>query len=421
MPKLTIRLSLFLNFFLFAILLNSVGTVILQAQRYYGVNESAASVLEICKDISLAAASFLLASYITRIGYKKSMLLALAIMAAVCFAIPSLKSFGSIRFLFVAAGACFGLMKISIIGAIGIITKNEKEHLSLMNFIESFFMLGILAGYLLFSFYIDDVNANSQQWFSVYYLLGSLCVSAFILLFFARLDESAINKQSPESIATEFSGMFKLFFMPLILCFIISIFLYTLIEQSIMCWLPTYNNKQLIIPSSMSIQITGILALSICIGRFLAAFVLKRVNWFKALIFCLVAIFLLVVFTLAFAGEPKAKISSWSQVPFIAYVFPLIGLFMAPIYPVINSVVLSSLVKSKQAMAVGLAIIFSSFGGMVGSVITGSIFQTFGGKAAFYFSLVPVGLLIIMLYLFKKTRNSFQMNEVEKGFSLVIA
>ncbi|MFM8914390.1 MAG: hypothetical protein ACKOE6_15950 [Flammeovirgaceae bacterium] len=39
-----VKLSLFLNYFVFAILLNSVGTVILQVQGNYGVTESAASI-----------------------------------------------------------------------------------------------------------------------------------------------------------------------------------------------------------------------------------------------------------------------------------------------------------------------------------------------------------------------------------------
>ena len=74
-----IKLSLFLNYFVFAILLNSVGTVILQVQSNYGVTESAASVLEAFKDLSIAVVSFFVASYITRIGYKNAMLIALAL------------------------------------------------------------------------------------------------------------------------------------------------------------------------------------------------------------------------------------------------------------------------------------------------------------------------------------------------------
>ena len=80
MANWKIKLSLFLNYFVFAILLNSVGTVILQVQGNYGISQSSASVLEAFKDLSIAIVSFLFASYIVRIGYKKSMLSALALV-----------------------------------------------------------------------------------------------------------------------------------------------------------------------------------------------------------------------------------------------------------------------------------------------------------------------------------------------------
>lgn len=73
-----VKLSLLLNYFVFAILLNSVGTVILQVQNNYNVSASSASVLEAFKDLTIALVSFIVASYITRIGYKRSMLFALA-------------------------------------------------------------------------------------------------------------------------------------------------------------------------------------------------------------------------------------------------------------------------------------------------------------------------------------------------------
>ena len=57
---------LFLIYFTFAILLNSVGTVILQVINNYGVSKSAASVLEGFKDLPIAVVSFLVASFLPR-------------------------------------------------------------------------------------------------------------------------------------------------------------------------------------------------------------------------------------------------------------------------------------------------------------------------------------------------------------------
>ena len=44
-----LKLSLFLNFLVLAILLNSVGTVALQMQRMYGVSTPVAGLLAVCK------------------------------------------------------------------------------------------------------------------------------------------------------------------------------------------------------------------------------------------------------------------------------------------------------------------------------------------------------------------------------------
>ena len=420
MNKLAIKLSLFFNFFLFAILLNSVGIVILQVQRYFGVVESSASLLEIFKDISLAAASFLLVFFISKFGYKKSMLLALGIMAVTCFVVPLLKTFLAVKVLFAMAGACFGLMKISTLGTIGIITENEKAHLSMMNFIESFFMVGILSGYFIFGSYIDDVLPGSAKWFNAYYLIGGLSLAAFLFLFFLPMKEEEIIKSENSGFKNDFSSLFKLLFFPLVLTFIGGIFLYTLIEQSIMCWLPTFNNKQLQIPSSISVMITGILALSIATGRFVAGVLLRKMEWYKLLLFCLGAIFLLVTITLPFTSHQRELITNWTQIPAVAYIFPVIGFFMAPMYPVINSVILSALPKSKHALMAGLIIVFSSLGGMSGSVITGFLFQLYGGKTAFYFSLLPVLALVFMLYYFKKNKDRFSIGKKYNAMRLAL-
>ena len=138
MSNWRIKLSLFLNYFVFAILLNSVGTVILQVQNNFNVSEGSASVLEAFKDLSIAIISFLVSSYIIRIGYKRAMLIALGFITIICFLMPFTASFLMTKLLFAAIGSSFALIKMSVYSTIGLVTKNEKEHISLMNFIESF-------------------------------------------------------------------------------------------------------------------------------------------------------------------------------------------------------------------------------------------------------------------------------------------
>jgi len=313
-----------------------------------------------------------------------------------------MKTFLAIKILFALAGCSFALLKISIFGTVGLIARNEKEHICIMNFIESFFMVGILCGYLIFSRYINDADQASDSWFDVYYILGVFSAAAFFILLFSPLDESMVRQESTSAFKNEFRSMLKIATVPLIMSFMSSIFLYTLIEQSIMCWLPTFNNKQLQLSSDVSVMMTGLLALSIAAGRFVTGFVIRKISWFKALIICLIAIVLLVAATLPFTGQTD----DGSIIPAVAYVFPMIGFFMAPIYPVINSVMLSSLPKEKHALMAGLIVIFSSIGGITGSVVTGYIFQSYGGKSAFYFSLLPVIVLSLMIFMLRRNKGS---------------
>ena len=400
-----IKLSLFLNYFVFAILLNSVGTVILQVQSNYGVSESSASILEAFKDLSIALVSFLVASYITRIGYKNSMLIALGFVASACLLMPSLGSFTMTKVLFAVTGTSFALIKVSVYATIGIITTNKKEHASFMNFIESFFMVGILTGYFIFSAFVDDQNPQSTAWLSVYYLLAGIASVAFLLLLSTKLDESSVTTDASKPFLEDFADMIKLAITPLVLVFIVSAFTYVLIEQSIMSWLPTFNSKVLHLPITLSIQMASILAASTALGRFTAGFALQKVHWFAVLIVCLLAASVLVLVAIPLAQNNGGEVTGWGNAPLGAFVFPLIGLFIAPIYPAINSVILSTLPARQHGPMSGLIVIFSALGGTTGSIITGNIFEAYGGQTAFYFSLVPIGILMLCLFFFNRIQK----------------
>jgi fucose permease len=406
MQNWKIKVSLFLNYFVFAILLNSVGTVILQVQNNYGITQSSASMLEAFKDFSIAIASFLVGSYITRIGYKRSMLLALAFVVIACLFMPFIGGFAMTKLLFAITGASFALIKVSVYATIGLITHNKKDHASFMNFIESFFMIGILTGYFIFSAFVDNNNPASTSWLNVYYLLAGISVVAFILLLSSPLDESSIKDSQSKSFLKDFADMFKLAIRPLVLIFIVSAFFYVLIEQSIMSWLPTFNSQVLHLSTALSIEMASILAASTAIGRFIAGIALRKIHWLAVLIVCLLGAAVLVLLVIPLASKVQiGSISTWSEAPFVAFLFPLIGLFLAPVYPAINSVILSSLPTYQHGPMSGLIVIFSALGGTTGSIITGHIFQDYGGPTAMYFSLLPITILIGSLLFFNRLQK----------------
>jgi fucose permease len=75
---------------------------------------------------------------------------------------------------------------------------------------------------------------------------------------------------------------------------------------------------------------------------------------------------------------------------------------MAPIYPIINSIMLRSLPKHQHAPMTGLIVVFSALGGTTGSVVTGITFDNLGGHSAFYMVLIPITVLLIALAIFKR-------------------
>ncbi|HEY9040879.1 MAG TPA: MFS transporter [Rheinheimera sp.] len=401
MATLRIRLSLLLTYFVFAILLNSVGTVILQVIHTYQISKSAASVLEGFKDIPIAVVSFLIAAYLPRLGYKRALQLALTLVTAACVLMPLVPAFWTTKLLFFTVGASFALVKVSVYASIGVVTRSKAEHASLLNFIEGGFMLGVLSGYWLFSAFMDPAAPQSSGWLQVYWLLALLCAANLVLL--SSTSFPTLELPAVQPLRQDFIAMLQLVYKPLVFVFVLSAFLYVLIEQGIGSWLPTFNNEVLALPNQLSVQLTSIFAASLALGRILAGVVLKKISWYSLLNGCLLAMALLIILTLPLTHDihVDADVSLLSA-PLAAYLFPLIGLFMAPVYPVINSVILSALPKAQHAAMTGLIVVFSALGGTTGSMVTGYTFANFNGQTAFYLCLLPLSLLLLLVGLFHR-------------------
>lgn len=400
MKNIGIKISIYLNYFVFAILLNSVGIVIEKSIDVYKVTESQASILEAFKDLPIALVSFLVASFLPRFGYKKAMLTALAIVFFGCLYMVFGNTFFHTKVLFLSIGVSFALIKLSVYSLIGVLTDSKKEHASLMSSIEGFFMVGIAFAYFLFPAFYSE---NENSWLNVYYLLCVLILISFIFLFLSKVEYHVDGIGS--SLKEDLMESLKLMLVPLVLIFIISAFLFVMIEQGIMTWLPTFNKKIFNFNSVLSVQMASILALSLALGRFIAGYLTKRINWVVLVIFCVVfsgGILLYILPQLQGDIESIGEISSLADVPTLGYILPLIGLFIAPIYPLLNSTVLSSLPKSLHSPMSGLIIIFSALGGTIGSRIVGELFETVGGANAFYFLLVPMVLLIVFVLIIDK-------------------
>ena len=72
MSRLMVIAAIAISYYVFAILLNSVGTVILQSINSFDISKPQASTLEGFKDLSIAIVSFLVAYFVTCWFYSLS-------------------------------------------------------------------------------------------------------------------------------------------------------------------------------------------------------------------------------------------------------------------------------------------------------------------------------------------------------------
>ena len=399
MKNITLKIALYINYFVFAALLNSVGLLIQKSQNVYGVIESKASVLEPAKDLTIALVAFLIGSFLPRLGYKKGMLISLAVVFLGCFILFFGNAFWSVVTLFACTGFSFAIIKVSVMALISSVVDSEKEHKTFMSYIESVFMLGIVFAYLIFPLFYSETNPDA--WLNVYLFLAFLIAVVFVFILFSKLNLPAIEDK--KSVVENFREIVQLLSKPIMILFAIFAFMYVMTEQGIMSWLPTFNQKVLHLDEKLAGQMAVILMLSIAFGRFISGIIVKKISWFSYLAFCLIAAALLIIFVLPQAENSSVtEINSLSQVPWIGFVFPLIGLFLAPIYPLVNSTILSATQKSSHSAVAGLLTFFSAIGGTFGSVIIGVLFQNIGGGKAFYFSLIPLSVLLVVLFFINK-------------------
>jgi MFS transporter, FHS family, glucose/mannose:H+ symporter len=398
-----VKLVVYQLYFIFAILLNSVGILIQRSINVYGVSESTAGNLEFFKDMSIAIVSFFIGSLLPKLGYKRGLLLGLSVVLIGCVSMYFLNSFSGVSFMFACTGFAFALVKVAVYAIISSVSQDEKGLNKFLTSVESVFMLGIAAAYFLFPLFYDDTNVDN--WLRIYLLLAVLI---FLTMVFAySIDFRDFQLYDKETGSPGLKAQFKLLSQGMILVFGISAFFYVMVEQGIMSWLPTFNEKILMLPEKLSVNMAIILALSIALGRFVSGYISTKIKWIYILMVSLLGAAAMIMLVLPrITGMEAIPVLSFWDIPLIAFVFPLIGFFLAPIYPLMNSAILANTDKALFTQMAGLLTFFSALGGTLGSKIIGVLFQNIGGAKAFYFVLIPITLLAIsLLFLYKKTEN----------------
>lgn len=391
---LQLRLCMFLNYCAYAIQLNSVGVAVLQVQRSFGISVVEASTLALYKGLGILGGALIAGSFLKRIGYKRAMLIALGASAAVLVAVPLFVSFTAVKLVFLVTGLSYGLMKVALYSTIGLIAPGRKEHASLLSFVESFYKIGSLLTFVVFAAFTSNEDPHSTSWSYAYSLLAGLMAVAFLLLYPTPLDESGVREEPGRPLHWPVLEMARLAVTPVAVTLGFLVFACIVTEHGFINWLPTFNNKVMGLVPSLGIQLAGLYAVCAIVGRVSVGFVLRRVAWFPVLLVCIAgAVAVLVTGLLAARDVSLQGITDWRAAPPAAFLLPLTGLFVGPVWPVMHSAALTSLPVTRHNTLASLSVVFSSTSGAVGTPLLGLVFQHYGGVAALAALLVPLALM----------------------------
>jgi len=376
-----IALPLRLTFFIFSMVLNCMGIVILQlSQENIGYDKL--GFLEAFKDLPIAFISLFAVNFISKVGAKKSLILALIIVGICSFILPFVEVFWFYKLWFAIIGTCFAIGKICVYGIIRNNITVEKSLAKTMNNVEASFMIGIFVvnvgfGWLIASEYSD------------YWKFGFMFISVVSLITIYLLSKITIIEADKNLENNIFSSLISFRKTSVILFFFV-IFFIVLTEQSFNSWLPTYYRNHLKVNSFFAIQASSMLAMFSYIGRIITANVIQRFSLVKYFTFCLLSIMFLLslIFGIQYFGSDQSEIS--------LYLFPIIGLFLSPLYPLINSKMISQIESQKINTFTSLIVIFSSLGSSVSSITMSLLFEN---QILTFYSLYILGAVLIIFCL----------------------
>lgn len=355
-----ISLPLKLSFLIFSMVLNCMGLIILQladANITYGE----LGFLESFKDLPIAFISLFAVGFINKTGAKKALILALAIVGLCSCLLPFVEVFWFYKLWFAIIGACFAIGKICVFGIIRNNISDEKSLAKAMNSVEASFMVGIFVVNTGFGWLIS--SQYSEFWKFGFLLIAALSAVTIFLLSKAKISEA--KPLENKSILSELSG----FTTPVVALFLGVVFFIVFVEQGFNSWLPSFYKNHLKVNSFFALQATSFLSLFSYAGRTVTANIIRRFSLPGYYMACmsLIVIMLLTIVGIQYSDSENSKV--------LLFLFPVIGLFLSPLYPVINSRMIAQVDKEKINLFTSLIVIFSSLGSSVSSIIMALLFE----------------------------------------------
>ncbi len=250
----TAKISLVLNYFIIALLLNSVNVFVIQMSNQFHASAGVISAFAPVKDFTILVASFILASLIPKMGPRKSIVIGLLCILVACITMGLYPAIVTSFIFFVLLGISFSLIKVATYASVLSLTKNAKDHTSFVSLLEGFFMLGILSMSWLFGIF-----EGFGDWTYVFWIIAVLTIFAIIFYLTTPKDLGSHISDDFTVPVEDKIGLLTVLFSGQIMCFFIVVTVsYVFVENGFTICLSTFDNLFLNIDTSISIELISI-------------------------------------------------------------------------------------------------------------------------------------------------------------------
>lgn len=376
-----VRVLTCMMFFMFAMTTDAVGSIIPALIDEFGLSLSAASAFHYVPMVAIATGGLCFGFLADRLGRRHSIVLGLALygLGSLLFIFGS--SFGFFVSLLAISGIGVSVFKVGALALVGDITRDAREHTSLMNTVEGWFAVGAIVGPAL----VATLLQAGLSWTWLYVAAAGIC--ALLMLGALRVDYPQLQGSSATETRAGLAQTLSLLRDPCALGFSGLIMLYVAVEVAIYVWMPTWLEGY---DGSLPWLATYALSLFFVLraaGRFLGAWLLQRLPWDLVLLVLAAAILL------CFAGS-LAGGEAWAL-----WLLPLSGLFMSMLYPTLNSKGISCFPRREHGAVAGLILFFTAFAAAVGPLLMAALSDAMGG-IRYGFMLATGFALLLFLGLF---------------------
>ncbi|HET9942910.1 MAG TPA: MFS transporter, partial [Terriglobia bacterium] len=287
-----LKILTYLMFAMFAMTTDSVGIIIPEIVKTFGLSLTAAGSFQYATMAGIALSGFFLGHLADRYGRKATILIGLTLFAATSFLFLAGNSFVFFCALMALSGIAIGIFKTGALALIGDISRSTAEHTSIMNTVEGFFGIGAILGPAILSQLLN----RGIPWHWLYVIAGSMCA----LLILTALGSRYPTRASAAAEHADLSSIYAVMKNRYVLLFSLGAFLYVAVEAAIYVWMPTLLAGYRGSGEWVAVYSISIFFLLRAGGRFLGAWMLNRLSWTSVLSIC--SGMILACFAISIAG-----------------------------------------------------------------------------------------------------------------------